>query len=351
MTFIEVIVLYCLQRIKGERTVYSVLHILNGKKSAQTIQDIHIFKLKAIFQTFPSLSRANFDSIILSLNKKGWIHAGESAQSFVIHPKKEESLKELLIEYPIPAHLNGWKYHRITVGFWERLSLSIQVASHLAKGNNRYMPVQRNMAVQAWMKQTLQDFSTERQKLNEHLFQELAKCLEDEDIYPEYLICRLTGADHIGLTPEQAAADFGIDLSYYDMCFLSLLHFMLQKILAQEGKFPILRKMILDDDSDFILTNSTKATYKLILQGYSLEEISNIRRLKMSTIEDHIAELVLNIPDFSIGEYVSKSKVEEITKIAKDIASKSLKQMKQQLPDATYFEIRIVLAKLGGGLK
>jgi len=350
MTFIEVIVLYCLQRIKGERTIYSVLHILNGKKSAQTIQDIHIFELMPLFQTYPNLSRTEFDKIIFALKEREWIKKGKTIQHLVINPKQEDEFERLLIEYPIPVHLNGWKYHRIAVGFWERLSLSVQVASQLAKGVNRYMPIQRNIVVQAWMKQTLQNFSGDRQFLNEQLYHELADCLDDEAVLPEYLVCRLTGSEHIGLTPEQAAAGFKVDRSYYELYFLSLLHFMLKKILSDKDKFPILRQMVMDDNTAYILTNSTKATYEYIQKGLSLNEISTIRRLKMSTIEDHIAELVLNIPDFPIEEYVSLNKMAKIKRIAEDTASKSLKEIKKQLPEATYFEIRIVLAKLGGSI-
>lgn len=350
MTFIEVIVLYCLQRIKGERTIYSVLHILNGKKSAQTIQDIHIFELMPFFQTCPNLSRAEFDRIISALKEQKWTAAGKTFQHYDINPKQEDEFARLLIEYPIPTHLNGWKYHRIAVGFWERLALSVQVASHLSKGDNRYMPIQRNIVVQAWMKQALQNYAGDRQSLNEQLYQELADCLDDEAVLPEYLVCRLTGSEHIGLTPEQAAANLGIDRSYYELYFLSLLHFMLKKILSAKEKFPFLRQMVMDDNTAYILTNSTKATYEYIQKGLSLDEISTMRRLKMSTIEDHIAELVLNIPDFSIEEYVSLDKIAKIKKIAEVTASKSLKQIKQQLPEVSYFEIRIVLAKLGGGI-
>jgi len=350
MTFIEVLVLYCLQRIKGERTIYSVLHILNGKKSAQTIQDIHIFELMPLFQTYPNLSRLEFERIILALKEQEWIKEWKTIQHHVISPKQKDELERLLIEYPIPTHLNGWKYHRIAVGFWERLALSVQVASHLAKGVNRYMPIQRNIVVQAWMKQTLQNFAGDRQTLNEQLYQELADCLDDEAILPEYLVCRLTGTKHIGLTPEQAAAGFKVDRSYYELYFLSLLHFMLNKILSDKNNFPILRQMVMADNTAYILTNSTKATYEYIQKGLSLDEISTIRRLKMSTIEDHIAELVLNVPDFPIEKYVSLDKMAKIKRIAEETASKSLKQIKKQLPEATYFEIRIVLAKLGGGI-
>lgn len=53
MTFLQAIVLVQLQRIEGVRTVYSIYHLLKGKKSSQTIQDAHLFNLGIFFKPFP----------------------------------------------------------------------------------------------------------------------------------------------------------------------------------------------------------------------------------------------------------------------------------------------------------
>ena len=51
LTFLQTIILFCLQKINGERTIYSIYHLLKGKKSSQTIQDTHLFHLQSLFQT------------------------------------------------------------------------------------------------------------------------------------------------------------------------------------------------------------------------------------------------------------------------------------------------------------
>jgi uncharacterized protein YpbB len=59
--------LFCLQRLKEERTIYGVYHLLKGKKSAQTIQDGQIYGLSFLFQSFPYLKKSSFDSMITTL--------------------------------------------------------------------------------------------------------------------------------------------------------------------------------------------------------------------------------------------------------------------------------------------
>ncbi|MEK1830637.1 helix-turn-helix domain-containing protein [Priestia megaterium] len=81
-------------------------------------------------------------------------------------------------------------------------------------------------------------------------------------------------------------------------------------------------------------------------KGKKLEEIAYIRRLKESTIEDHIAELALFVPSFSIDAYVSPKQQEKIISAFEGLRTNKLKVIKEEVKDdVTYFQIRLVLAK------
>ncbi|WP_050615462.1 hypothetical protein [Bacillus testis] len=70
-SYLEAIILHCLAQIGGERTVYSVYHILYGKKSSQTIQDSRFFYIESFFRTCPSLGREQFQQRVDSLEREG----------------------------------------------------------------------------------------------------------------------------------------------------------------------------------------------------------------------------------------------------------------------------------------
>lgn len=91
------------------------------------------------------------------------------------------------------------------------------------------MPVQRNLVTQLWLKDTLHTVSLERSEINHYLYQELVKCLEEEELNPSILINRLTGIHRIGLTGEQVALELNMDPDYYQLSFLAILHFMIEK--------------------------------------------------------------------------------------------------------------------------
>ena len=111
-------------------------------------------------------------------------------------------------------------------------------------------------------------------------------------------------------------------------------------------QFPILVQF-LDQSQKTNLTHSTEKTYSLLKQGYSVTDIMSIRRLKKSTIEDHLVELALHNKEFSIDPYVSMEKQQQIQRAAKKLNSKQLKQIYHEVKNADYFEIRLVLAKYG----
>ncbi len=231
--------------------------------------------------------------------------------------------------------------------FWERLSLSVQVISHLQNNESKYMPIQRKAENLIWIKHFLKQNKLSRENLGLQLYSELIVILEsDASIEPELLVQRLSGYRSIGLTEVQAAKMWKMDPTYYHYQFLNILHFIMGQIEENKLQFPILVQF-LDQSQKTNLTHSTEKTYSLLKQGYSVTDIMSIRRLKKSTIEDHLVELALHNKEFSIDPYISIEKQQQIQRAAKKLNSKQLKQIYHEVKNADYFEIRLVLAKYG----
>lgn len=58
------ILLQIFQKLNNERTVSAAYHILRGKRSGQTIQDVGLFQLHNYFGLLPKLPRAIFDEAV-----------------------------------------------------------------------------------------------------------------------------------------------------------------------------------------------------------------------------------------------------------------------------------------------
>ncbi|WNS74075.1 helix-turn-helix domain-containing protein [Bacillus sp. DTU_2020_1000418_1_SI_GHA_SEK_038] len=346
-SFLNLIVLYCLHKIDGERSIYSILHLLKGKKSAQTIQDAHFFQLTNLFNSFPFLERTNVDHIVARIKDRGFIRQ-ISEQGYRLTTTGTRFLEESLSKQPIPVSLNGLKYHQVTDLFWERLSLTVQVMSYLKSRETKYLPIQRKKEVHYWVKNFLQQTSLKRDELCENLYNELVQCLgRNKEIDPSILVMRLTGNKIIGLTPLQAAERLNLEFDVYQIQFKSLIHFMLELIRLKPETFPLLSKFISDDSLRVSLTQTAKRTFSMLKNGMDINEIVQSRKLKRSTIEDHIVEIALNDKKFEITPFVCNEKQQLILDVVKTNTTKQLKQIRELVPNADYFEIRLTLARAG----
>jgi uncharacterized protein YpbB len=346
ITYLETVVLSILKKINGERTIYSLFHLLQGKRSSQTIQDAHLYKITPYFHTYPSVTRAGLEKMIDRLKQRGM--AEEIAETKVILTGKgEKALDQQLAEYKLPDYLNGWKYHQVTDSFWERLTLLIQVSSNLINHERSFIPVRNKRETLIWVKHYIKQQNEDRYKLSERLYHELISALDNENTRPELVVFRLTGFKKIGLTTLQAAEKTGLEPAHYHYEFLNCLHAMFDRVIENEHAYPLLSGLIIKAERSVPLTISTDKTYRLMQRGYTLEEIAAVRNLKQSTIEDHVVEIALSIKDFNIDHYVLHDKRERILFAAQRNSAKKLKQIKEQVADASYFEIRLVLAKYG----
>lgn len=346
ITYLEAVILYLLKKINGERTIYSLFHLFQGKRSSQTIQDAHLYQLTPFFHSYPSITRSQLEKAVDNLMEYGL--AEEIAETKVI--LTSSGIQELdlkLAESPLPIYLNGWKYHQVTESFWERLTLLIQVSSNLVNRERSFIPVRNKKETLNWVKHYIRQQDEDRYQLAERLFQELTSTLDNQKSRPELIVLRLTGFKKIGLTAVQAAELTGLEPAHYHFEFLNSLHAMFDKIMNDSSSFPLLNGLIKQQEQKVPLTQSTEKTYKMLQRGYSLEEVAAVRNLKESTVEDHIVEIVLSVKEFKINNYVLPEKQQRILAAARKIGAKRLKQIREQVVDVSYFEIRLVLAKYG----
>ncbi|CAM3879489.1 helix-turn-helix domain-containing protein [Mesobacillus zeae] len=348
ITFLEAIFLNCLHKLNGERTIYSLYHLFQGKKSAQTIQDAHFFGLTPFFYVFPTIERKEIAKLAEQLGAGGHI-SRQSDDTWQLTEQGTATLAHSLKQYPLPKYLDGLKYHHLTGVFWERLTLLVQVCSNLVYHHKEYIPVQSRQETLNWVKTFLGKRKEGRADIAKNLYSELVFCFEKEEgIDPALLVRRLTGYSRIGLTSLQAADEAGLDHHHYQLEFLNILHYLLGTVAENKSTLSILAAAASDGRQASPFTLSAEKTFLLLEKGYTPDQIASMRNLKGNTIEDHIVEIALNVKEFSISAYVSPEKEARIMEAADKIPVRRLKEIRDRVEDANYFEIRLVLARMGG---
>lgn len=330
-------IVYCLNQIGADRTISATFYILKGKKSSQTIQDIHLFHLTPYFCVFPELSRKDYDIYLNKLSKQKLIYFQDDNHVAVTEKGKNE-LSDIIL-----PKLNGYKYGKNTQIFWKRFLLLTQTISHLNNKSNRFRPIVVDEDIQLFVKNYLLNNLVSKTQINDFLYEDCFKFLQSREKNEcDIFVMKLTGSDKIGLTNNQIATKLEIDVWDVHLIFQSMMHDLLSRIEKFKVLSSICPKMELRKLSDSAL--KTKKLYQL---NKTIEEISATRNLKKSTVEDHFIEIMMQDPTIPIEHFVSLENQNLIKDIYKQTTSKKLSEMKQMLnSDISYFEIRLVLARM-----
>ncbi|RNF40522.1 helix-turn-helix domain-containing protein [Planococcus salinus] len=330
------LVLTIMKAVNHQRTVSSPFHLIKGKKSGQTLQDIGYFHLYPYFSVLPRLEKAAYDQTVQRFYEQGLLVEGEEN----IHL----TAKAMALQTPVPL-LNGWKYRGNEAVFFQRLSLVIQTFSHVSQGIRIFDPVQTAEDIQSWVKSYLRAIRFREPSVYADFNAELIttfKAIQATDQQKLMLMQRLSGYGLSGMTWKQIAGVHGIQPIDAQLQTVEVLHGWLEVIEQQRP--PLLSLLAEGLVQQSALTETAKRTKSLFENGHSLEEIAAIRRLKTSTIEDHFVELAMNEPAFDHSSFLTNEILKEIVAVSKAQKTKRLRDIKQKIPQASYFQIRLALA-------
>lgn len=336
------ILLTILTTFQNERTISAAYHLLRGKRSGQTIQDVGIFRLHAYFGILPKLSRKTFDAEIDLLYVKNAIELIENGYYRLLPAGSEQAADG------VPVSFNGWYYRGNEHVFFARLSLIVQSLSHQLADVRAFIPIEKNDSVQRWVRAFLLANHYRDKTLQQRLLMEMMTSLQAAALTTgqrESIVYRLSGYKMAGLTWQQLAfsqkvSEFDIQLSY-----ISALHGWLDELYQNGAHYPLLAQLLQQIRIETPLTDSAAQTAKLYKAGHSLQAISEMRRLKMSTIEDHLVELAMNDRYFALDEFVTASERAQVFEAIDAYATKKLKVLREVLPHLSYFQLRLVLAR------
>lgn len=337
---IQQVLMRIFAKYENERTISAAFHILQGKRSGTTMQDVGLYKLFPYFSIFRKLPRKEFDRLVDELKQSDCINVHENGH-FLITAKGQA-----LVQQPFEYYLDGWHYRGNEHMFFGRLSLIIQALSHQAAGDKAFAPIERDEDIQRFSRKYLMHHQFRQKPLQQPLREELIHGLENAALTEEQLNIvtqRLHGANVYGYTWSQIAEQTGRDVLSCQLLFISALHKLLREIETNE--YPMLKTLTHAVKTTNVLTDSAQLTANLWLKGRSLEEIAQIRRLKMSTIEDHIVEFAMYEPSFSIDAFISKEDCQKVQLAIQTYTTKKLKSLKEAVPHLTYFQLKLALAK------
>lgn len=345
--YLVYILLQIIEKLDGERSMNAPYHLLRGKRSGQTLQDAKLYKIENFFGIAPKLSESIYEQTIQMMIEKEWIVNGENNLVHLTSIGKEQ------IQLGPKLSFNGWNYRGNEHLFFKRLSLFIQTISHLRRQKRSFLPIQKEVEIQQFVKDYLLRYQTVGLEQMSHLlFQEFQQAFSNWKIREEHkqiMIYRFSGYESIGWTWEQLAKEMKLDAVSVRLMFVEALHMILDDVLYSQH-YSILRYFAHHIRVSNYLTDSASKTMDLFQQGHSLTAIAQKRKLKMSTIEDHLIEIASHSSTFPYEQFVTEEQIQLVLLRMKELQTLRLKVLKNAFPELSYFQLRLIVTKKEGSM-
>ncbi|WP_059103503.1 helix-turn-helix domain-containing protein [Shouchella shacheensis] len=341
----DLLLLACV-KFKGERSVYGAYHLLQGKRSAQTIQDGAFFSALPLFGLLRSLKREEVPALVGELENLGYL----KREAELVYPTEAgiRHVQRFLKQHSYIADIDNWVFGKRSRPFWQRLTLVVQTLSHLAVKKS-FVPVVQEYEIQQWVKRYTPKNTNARKQLRTQLYEECrALLLEVSEQQALVFVGQLSRPGRVGLTIDQLAERLGLVKIEAELMQLATLHRIFRQLDANPKRFRVLASFLEKPDGDehATATASARKTAQLLTRAKAVDELARLRQLKTATIEDHLVELALFNLDFPIRDYLSLEMEQEILARSKELNTLKLKTIREALDSqVSYFMIRLALTR------
>ncbi|WP_214849491.1 helix-turn-helix domain-containing protein [Exiguobacterium sp. s193] len=330
LTIVNQMLLEAVTRLRDERTDRSLYHVLQGKRSATSLQDAHFYELEPVFGMLP-FKRETFDRLLTELERQGLIERDTTLR--VTEIGKAQVAAPFLID-DLGGELRGF-----SITLWKRISLLIQTLVCLEQ-RITFVPIQQDVATKEWVRQQIKHIPNRKQWL-EGIHRELRDALRQlSDREATLISYRLSGLK-TGLSYPQLQEQLDSDTLSLRLEFIMAW----RKCLRHLNETSIILQLGSDIDQSK-MTQSAQKTWEMLKRGQTLDEIAHRRRLKKSTMEDHLVEIAMYSDVFPLGQFIGEAEWNEVKQVVNREHTYSLKRIKAELTsEIDYFQIRIALAR------
>ncbi|MFC4737993.1 helix-turn-helix domain-containing protein [Bacillus daqingensis] len=335
----KTILLHVLSELQESRSASGAVHIIKGKRSAQTIQDIQLFHLSKWAGAARFWKGTDPSALAEELfNQQLITGAGRRA---ALTNKGFEQLKQA--EWLQQLYFQGREYewNGFAEAFWRKLNLTVQAAGSLASKNKGFLPVYAEAEERDAVRKIIK--SAGSRHVNRLLYNKLEGELSllserSADIF----VSRLAGNASQGKTVKQLAGRLSEEEVF--LRWRSVLHWLMKSEWPAELQ-PLISHI---EKQKSRLTNSAEKTKRFVYEGKTKAEIAALRGLKSSTVEDHLVELAMFDPDFPAHNYISEKRLKDLSIILQSSdQQETLKELKEKAGDkGSYFDIRLAGALL-----
>lgn len=215
----------------------------------------------------------------------------------------------------------------------------VQVASELSYQNNKYFAITNDLKAQQLFKNWFRRYG--KTTLLGEITTSLTDFLAHEPELNAQLFCeQLTGHGRLGQTKAQLAKSYQLQIAEIEVGWRDLCARYAKYLLDQNFE---LAKLVMPYKRLTNLPASTEKTYSLFLAGKSIEEIADLRKIRKSTVQEHLLNVAILADDFPRERLLSPKIKKQIMDFFAScpVLDWKFQQLHESYPEISFFEYRL----------
>lgn len=275
----------------------TLYHLLLGKRTASVLMHGFFYDNLRFSGSLPRLQEREYQGYLNTLVAKGRLQESEGIYQLTATGKEE------LVQRALPGAyaVDYFRYGRKGESMWQLLLFGVQAVSEWSFGNSRYLPIATQpyqlQQTKRWLKQAtpvqLQQLPQEISGVFQRLPQETA----------DFLAQQFSGHSRAGSVFQQLLPE-RCDPVTATLCQDGAVHHFFQQLPQHTWLYQLIEP--LDQQN---LNRSMLKTRQLVLQGAAMEDLLRLRKVKESTINDHLIEWAILDEAFPFAAFLPDKKI------------------------------------------
>jgi uncharacterized protein YpbB len=310
----------------------TLYHLLKGKRTSSVLIYGFMYQNLRFFQLTPELTEAQFNKFVNTLLEDQLLNKDKDGNVQLTVAGDE------LLKSQKNAHrwINNYRFGKTDEEIWRFLQFMVQVVSHLSYNNKQYVPLEQSPLYQGHLKKRLTSLPRAEliKKLKTDWYSVFSQLSKEE---ADYFAMQFSGYQQIGKAAfqllDETIAPFDRYLLKKERLhqLLFLIENLAETSFLKETIQPFLQKN----------ENQSMNETKLLLKKHlSVEEIAWQRKMKKSTIQDHLIELALTEQIF-VDRYISAETYHYLDKLQAPCEQWIYRSLKKENDTLDYFEYRL----------
>jgi uncharacterized protein YpbB len=316
----------------------TLYHLLKGKRTSSVLLYGFFYDSLRFIDSQPQLTLERYQKIIDSLVRQQFLTLDALTNEGQLTSLGKKYLATNSFALNKYGFIDYYHYGKNSQEIWRLLQFSVQVISQLSYGNKQYIPLENSPLYQIYLKNWLKAYPrTELITLFQKNWFTVLQQLTDAE--SDYLAAQFSGYHLIGEVSQQLRSP-QLSTLENQLWQVNTWHHLFEVILAGATNQPLIQLI-----RPFVLKNqnqSMNTTRQLIQEGRTVEEIAAIRKIKQSTVNDHLLELAIRGEIHSFDFVANQPLVNHLCEANHNVLSWRYQSLKEQWPELTYLDFRLI---------